>query len=152
MFSFSKHQEEKIQIGNWWHCENKHIFYMHLITIWKQFSGRVPCGWWRGLLMQQKRVCGKRLRLCGKPIKEGNGSCPWEVGVSPNKDFRSCRISLIVESYVWGQAGGIHYQKSSSQTFNSHKYWRWHTGEMCNGCLADTDRINNVLCFDKKYC
>ncbi len=39
-----------------------------------------------------------------------------ESGFSNHADSR-----LIVESYVWGR-GKIHYKKSSSQTFNSHKY------------------------------
>ncbi len=67
------------------------------------------------------------------------------IRVSPTKDFRIENLAysrLIVESRVWGRRA----KYILSQTFDSHNYVN--TGKMCNGRLADTNGVNNVLCFD----
>lgn len=82
--------------------------------IWKWFPGRVPCGCCWGIQMQQKQDCGKRLRLCGNPIMEGNGSCPWEDTVG-----LVWFITLLVR-VTWESSGG----RPSSLSPRSASVWR----------------------------
>ncbi len=72
VFSFSKHQEEKIRlvIGGIVKIST------HLLYASDYHSWPCPMRLVARITNAAKAGLWKRLRLCGKPIKEGNGSCP----------------------------------------------------------------------------